>query len=117
MTKDQVVLFLTEFQRIASAKGVVLIPRDKTIQGLIDLGITKAIALNELMSLTCQEYVSGPVSDSDPAYTGDVWIFGKTINRIPAYIKLKIEVKGGCEFAKCLSFHPAEYAMRFPFPI
>ena len=117
MTKEQVVIFLTEFKRIASAEGIVLIPRDKTIRGLIALGITKGIALNELMSLTHQEYVSGPDSDSDPTHTGDVWIFGKVINGVPTYIKLKIEMKGGCEFAKCLSLHPAEYVMRFPFSI
>jgi hypothetical protein len=115
MAKEQVTRFLAEFKRIASTKGIVLIRRDKTIQGLVDLGLTKMIALNELTSLTLQEYVSGPEADKDPNCTGDIWVFGKVINGIPAYIKLKIEVKGGCEFAKCLSFHPAEYVMHFPF--
>jgi len=115
MTKEEVLFFLSEFKRIASTTGIVLIPRDKTVNGLIDIGITKAMARDELLNLIFQEYSSGPVSDCDLAYTGDVWVFGKMINGVPTYIKLKAEVKGGRECAKCLSFHPAEYVMHFPF--
>lgn len=114
-TKQDIISFLAEFQTVASATGVILIPRDKTIQCLMSLGMTKTEALGEIMNLTHQEFSSGPEADSDPAYGGNVWKFGKQIEGNMVYIKLKIDMVAGNKVAKCLSFHCAEYPLQFPF--
>ena len=45
---------------------------------------------------------------------GDIWEFGKVINGVEVYIKLKI-ADAACErIAKCISFHKAKFPLDFP---
>jgi hypothetical protein len=48
----------------------------------------------------------GPEPDKDKP--GEIWKFGKLIEGIEVYIKLKIAQVGKEKIAKCISFHPAE---------
>jgi hypothetical protein len=41
-----------------------------------------------------------------------VWVFGKHIEGTEVYIKLKLT---NTEAPKCLSFHPAERTLHYPF--
>jgi hypothetical protein len=53
------------------------------------LGITIADAEATILSLIATDYVSGPEADHDSC-VGEIWVFGKRIDRVDVYIKLKL---------------------------
>jgi hypothetical protein len=60
------------------------------------------------------DYSSGP--NPDEYHSGDYWVFGKDLDAIEIYIKLKIvSYNNGNERAVCLSFHPSEHPLKYPF--
>lgn len=105
--------FLAEFKALGSVHGIFVENRTKNINGLATLGITKAQRRDEIMTLSVSHYCTGPDADRDRP--GDVWIFGKMINGIEVYIKLKIFGDSNGKYAKCISFHPAEFPLCFPY--
>ena len=89
------------------------IRKQENIQALIDLGLTVRNRRDELLSLSVLDYCYGPVPDHDrPGY---IWVFGKEIRSIEIYIKLKIVETVYPPKALCLSFHPAEHPLQYPF--
>ncbi len=113
-----IVQFLVEFKELAQQKLYVA-NRIENTQALIDLGLTFTDRLNVLLSLSVEDYSVGPVADRDRS--GDLWIFGVTINHVEMYIKLKIVAYEECgtkrhvKQAKCISFHPAIEPLDYPF--
>ncbi len=106
--------FLKEFKEIATKdRGIDVIGRRKNIQSLANLGLTKRNRKDEILSLSVKDYCDGPKPDRDRP--GELWEFGKTIDAKEVYIKLKIAQVGNKKIAKCLSFHVAEFPLRFPF--
>jgi len=57
-----------------------------------------------------RDYCEGPLPDE--TQPGEVWVFGKHIEGTEVYIKLKLT---NTEAPKCLSFHPAERTLHYPF--
>lgn len=103
--------FLKDFKRIAECRGIV--PRNKNIQSMADLSLTETLAKEEIMALSVADYCAGPKPDE--SQKGQVWEFGKKIGGVEVYIKLKVaELPNGEKIAKCLSFHAAEFPLRFP---
>lgn len=80
-----------------------------------ELGLTEALAKEEVFNLSVRDYCEGPEGDDDPQERGNVYVFGKDIGGIEAYIKLKIAYVEDKKIAKCLSFHPAEKRLNYPF--
>ena len=110
-TKQQVAHFLEAFQRSISKVGLLwIMNRDKNRDGLIAIGITKQQRDEIIRSLTPEDYCEGPLPDESPP--GDVWVFGKHVENTEIYIKLKLTTT---EAPKCLSFHPAEHRLQYPF--
>lgn len=99
---------------LVQRRQVLFIPRDKNLDGLAQLGLTLRTALSVIAELQCGDYSSGPVVDRDkPAQR--CWIFGCKLEGRPVYIKLVLEsLPGGRERLKVLSFHPADFPMKFP---
>ncbi|MBI4209088.1 MAG: hypothetical protein HY538_05205 [Deltaproteobacteria bacterium] len=111
--KGEVERFLKKW-REASLGFIDFVPRRKNLEGLTQLGLTLSLARKILRGLKAQNYVSGPEADRDRD-TKDIWVFGIQVGGSQVYIKIKI-FKWGHEYrAKCLSFHPAEKPLRFPF--
>jgi len=77
------------------------------------LGLTKHNRREAILGLTVLDYSSGPELDHDRP--GVVWIFGTTIRSIEIYIKIKIVEGEFRDQAVCLSFHPAESPLDYPF--
>jgi hypothetical protein len=77
------------------------------------MGLNKQTQKDEIFSLTVEDYVSGPNPDKD--LPGQIWVFGKMIEGIEVYIKLKIDLTDKGKIAKCISFHSAEYELRYPY--
>jgi hypothetical protein len=65
--------------------------------------------------LSIENYCSGPNPDYNSTEKGAIWIFGIKEYGMMIYIKLKIAYAYNHEIAKCLSFHPAEYSLNFPY--
>lgn len=109
--RTTVAQFLKQFKQIARTRGVDVIPRIKNKLDLIALGITERIRETIILSLTPDDFCKGPEPDRDRP--GDLWFFGKTENGDNVYIKLKIADVDGIHIAKCLSFHRAEYKLKY----
>ncbi len=112
--KWHVTLFLNEFKKAWPPRCFVVI-RDKNKQSLVELNLTPELRKEIILSLTPQDYISGPEPDEDKP--GDeVWIFGKKLSEADGiYIKLKIFTVSGKHIGKCISFHRAEKTLLYPF--
>lgn len=107
MKRTEIVTFLKEIKAIISIRGLNVAPRRKNLDASIELGLTQKNRLDEVISLTPDNYHSGPEPDRDKP--GDLWVFHKTINQREVYIKLKIADAKSIRIAKCISFHAAEF--------
>ncbi|WP_027360416.1 type II toxin-antitoxin system MqsR family toxin [Desulforegula conservatrix] len=104
--------FLKEFKKIASSRGIDVVPRRENNSALIEFGLTEKNRKEEILKLTSANYYRGPEADRDRP--GEIWEFRMDIDDIEVYIKLKIaDVEGtdGTKIAKCLSFHKAKFPM------
>ena len=105
--------FLLEFKQVATGgSGVDTIPRAETRPTLARLGLTMANLEELLLGLSVADYCKGPEPDRDRP--GKVWIFGREIEGQEVYIKLKVAQVGDQRIAKCISFHIAQYPLKYP---
>lgn len=104
--------FLLEFKRVGAEGGVDIVPRRETRPTLTKLGLTKANVAELLLGLSVTDYCRGPEPDRDQP--GNIWVFGREIEGEEVYIKLKVAQVGDQRVAKCLSFHIAEFPLRYP---
>jgi len=109
--------FLQDCKSAIRAGLYHFVPREKSNQGLIDLGLTDCEeAVSWLLGLTPEDYSCGPEEDRDRPGE-DIWVFGTEISGQEVYIKLKLledpRTGVGCR-AKILGFHPAEAPLIYP---
>jgi hypothetical protein len=112
-SKQQVSTFLNEFKSLIARNSFQFVQRLETNKTATSLGLTNELAKREILNLSVVDYSSGPEADRDKP--GDVWVFGKEINGCEIYIKLKIYTVGTTKYAKCISFHEADYYLNHPF--
>ncbi len=99
-----VLQYLEKVKGLVSSGRWSFIPRKKNIDSLASYGLTLQDAKEEILSLNSSDYKRGP--EADYSYSGDVWIFKRSIGGTDFYIKLKIDTANdGLEIVKCLSFH------------
>ncbi len=113
-SQQQVSDFLNKFKALVTQRRFHFVQRLATNKIALSLGLTETIAKQELLNLSVIDFSSGPIQDRDIP-SQDFWIFGKEINGCEVYIKLKIYTVNGDEYAKCVSFHEAEFTMKYPF--
>jgi len=101
---------------VAKGNYIFLGNRKENFETLLELGLKYSHVKQEILSLTPKEYSQGPLLDKDQInYKNEsFWIFGKKIQNKLIYIKLKIRKTNDHEEAVCMSFHIAEYQMKFP---
>ena len=110
----QILRFLVDFKNLISQGNYYITNHLKNLQALAALGITLRQRDEAIFAIQLEDYVSGPLLDK--YHPGNIWVFGKNIESIEIYIKLKIiTYNNGNEKAVCLSFHPAEKSMDYPF--
>ena len=107
--------FLKEFKALLGHRSYNLNKfHHKNKQTILKLGFTEAQILDVLYSLEIEDYCNGPIPDE--YHPGDYWVFGKQVDCLELYIKLKIVTKpSGDETAFCISFHESEFPLRYPF--
>ncbi len=112
--RRQILNFLKDFKELMGQGHYFVKEHHKNIQTLKDLGINARIRDEIILSVAMENYSSGP--NPDEYHPGYYWIFGKDLDAIEIYIKLKIvSYNNGNERAVCLSFHPSEYPLKYPF--
>jgi hypothetical protein len=111
--RSAVAAFLVDLKSVLKSGGdFFLIPRRENLQSLADLGLTFKNCRDILLDLSVDNYHDGPLEDRDRP--GMVWIFGKDIGGCEIYIKLKLIGAESAEKVVCISFHRANFTMRFP---
>lgn len=110
--KNNVKSFLDDLRLKIDIFGIIYLNRDKNMQTLLDLDITPLSRTKIIKELEVEDYSEGPLVESMNGWQ-DMWVFGKQIKGNEVYIKVTM----GNEKNKsiCISFHIAEYPMKYPF--
>ena len=114
--RRQILNFLKDFKELmGQGPGYYFVTQHlKNVQAMRELGITARIRDEVILSVAMEDYSSGP--NSDEYHPGHYWIFGKDIDSIEIYIKLKIVTYNNWnELADCYSYHPSEQPLNYPF--
>lgn len=96
-------------------KVILLSNRPKNQATLLKLLYTPENALEELLSLTYKNYCSGPEKDIGK-FPGQIWKFGKSIQSIEVYIKIRLVSTAKLIKGVCISFHEWKYkSLTYPY--
>ena len=118
----QVESFLKEFKAAMNSAGIVIIDREKNLQGMFDLEVNPRLREKVLKALKVKDYFRGPSTES--GRVGEAWEFGKLVNGKEAYIKVSMGLAKTAAAQKevavpqkviCISFHLAEKPITYPF--
>lgn len=111
--KEEVEKYLKELKQKIEIFGILIWDnRDKNRQALLDLEITPNQRIDLIMKLCFKDYVEGPLEEKMYGLLS-MWVFGITVKEKEIYVKVSM----GRENSKavCISFHVAEYKLKFPF--
>ncbi len=112
--RQQILIFLKDFKELMGQGHYYVKEHLKNIHSLRDLGLTTRLRDEIILSVSLQDYSSGP--HLDMLKPGDYWVFGKVLDGVEIYIKLKIVTyNDGNDRAICISFHPSEHPLKYPF--
>lgn len=105
--------FLTTFQMKMKIFDVLFLDdRSKNGNALTGLEMRPMERLTVLERLTVENYSEGPKNDNMMG-SSPLWVFGSIVNGVEIYIKLSLGMANSSVI--CVSFHPSEYKMKFPF--
>jgi len=113
VTKDEVEIFLNQFHQKLKVFSIIFRDdRGKNTQTLADLEITPKYRESVIKDIKVEDYFQGPIIDI-LHHLGDMWVFGKDVKGQEVYIKISLG-SNNCQTI-CISFHIAEYKMKYPF--
>lgn len=104
--------FLNELKDKIKFFDIRFRPRDKNLQALADLDITAKQRLEYILKLTIENYYAGPKPDTFNPNRPDYFEFGMSVKGIDVYIKISKGLEN--KPADCMSFHEAEFPMKYP---
>lgn len=112
ITKREVEQFLNHFHAKMKIYGIIYRDdRGKNQKTLEELEIVPLYRKVVIESLVAEDYVQGPLVDVLNKL-GEMWVFGKDVKGREVYIKIML---GGLDCQTiCISFHLAEYPLRYP---
>ncbi len=112
--RRQILNFLKDFKELMGQGHYFVKEHHKNVQALMHLGINARLRDEIILSVAMEDYSSGP--NPDEYHPGYYWIFGKNLDAVEIYIKLKIvSYNNGNERAVCFSFHSSEHPLKYPF--
>ncbi len=112
MRSLEVEIFLDNFKvKMGIWNLVLLSARQKNTQTLADLEISFNDVRSILASLEATEYSEGPLSDHMLG-GAEMWVFGRIVKSREVYIKITLGRTNNPVI--CISFHFAEYPMKYP---
>jgi hypothetical protein len=113
-TKKDVEDHLAEVGRLIAARRFLFVQRPKNADALVEPGMTATAAVIDVARLTASDYVSGPDEDRDRPGQ-QCWVFGLDVAGREVYVKLVVDQTARGPRLKVLSFHQAEWSLRYPF--
>ncbi len=113
MNKSEIESFLSDFKAKLNIYDVFFKNRDKNEQALYDLEITAGQRKEFLANLNVGDYSGGPFTDAFDPESPANYEFGIMIKKKEVYIKINMGKTG--KSVMCISFHIAEYKMKYPF--
>lgn len=91
---------------------------DKNKSTITKLGYCEDDVQEIIASLRVDEYIEGPLPDIG-GYKGEFWVFGRTIDCLEIYIKLKVkelDENGNKKLTTlCISFHESSKPLSYKF--
>lgn len=113
MTAQQEVdSFLNDFKAKLSIWGIVFFDgRIKNVDTLTELEISPNQRKKIIHELRVVDYSQGPIPDQQ-SLGSDLWVFGKTVKSKEVYIKISMGKPS--KQTICISFHIAEFPMKYP---
>lgn len=112
-SESEIESFLKQLKEKILVFDLAFRSREKNLQALADLDITPNERKEHILALNCQDYYSGPNKDTETPGAPNYYIFGKSINGTEVYIKLSIGRPG--KMVDCISFHPTDFPLQYPF--
>jgi len=111
--KHEVEHFLSEFRtKMRIFQIIFWDDRGKNAQALLDLEISSGKRKEIIEKLALEDYSQGPLEEQMIGIP-PMWVFGKKVKETEVYIKISM---GRTNLQTiCISFHPAEYYMKYPF--
>lgn len=112
-SKQEVAAFLNHFHEKMKIWGVLFWDkRGKNAQALADWEVPAGQREEALKELQLEDYSEGPFED-ELIEGGEMWVFGRMFKGTETYIKITMGQPGSSVI--CISFHPAEHPMNYPF--
>lgn len=112
-TIDDVERFLADFHSKVEVYQIIFRDdRAKNVEALAALEIVPAYRETVIRGIGVEDYVDGPVLDTLNRM-GEMWVFGKDVKGREVYIKISLGMPDRA--AICISFHPAEHALVYPY--
>lgn len=112
-TLAEVERFLNDFHQKVKVFDILFWDeRDKNAKTLTELGITAVERKEIVKTITVDDYSEGPIKNLLNRL-GDLWVFGKDVNGQEVYIKISYGLPNRSTI--CVSFHIAEYPMKYPY--
>ncbi|MCP9766691.1 toxin [Lacihabitans sp. LS3-19] len=111
--RESVEQFLHDFKLKLRIYDIIFLDsRNKNLQTLLDLEIKPLERRKVIENLKVEDYSEGPIPDQN--FVGnDLWVFGKTLKNKEVYIKISMGLPNKSTI--CISFHIAEFPMKYPF--
>lgn len=86
--------------------------RKKNTQALLSLELSWDKRKKIIENLEVEDYCEGPLDDKLYGIAS-MWVFGKYIKEVEMYVKISIGLPNNKVI--CISFHPAEHKLKYPF--
>jgi len=111
--KNEVKRFINDFKTKLKVYDIIFLDkRKKNTQALLDLEIAPAQREKIIESIEVKDFVEGPIKD-EMYGMDDMWVFGKLLKHKEVYIKISLGKPN--QQVICISFHIAEYPLKYPF--
>lgn len=111
-TKHEVESFLNDFKTKMKIFRIIFMDRGKNAQAILDLEISPILRREVIEKLTTEDYSEGPMEEKMHGIL-PMWVFGKVVKKTEVYIKISMGAVNSETI--CISFHPAEYPMNYPY--
>ena len=110
---EDVEKFLKDFKIKMKIWSVLFLDdRSKNFRALAELGIMASEREKVIADLEVNDYSEGPLKESMLGLN-EMWVFGKVVKGNEVYIKICLGHPGTSTI--CISFHIAEFKMKYPY--
>ena len=108
--KKEVENFLRQFLPKMNVLGIIFLNRDKNLEAFKMLGIAPSARREIVKSIISDDYIETIL---DEFTYGEMWAFGKDYDDTNLYVKIALGKPNSKTI--CISFHTAEYPLKYAY--